>query len=884
MQFFANTAWTADYITGLKTLETQSTKSISQLHDFRKLVFNYLKYYHSNSEFLSKHSSDLQNGEILKTTSDESPNYNKCIELFNNEMSIESNILLQLASAIDKFILDGITKYLKHHEPKIKKEITRLEEIYDQYIESSTKLKKLKNKYFDQLRLKEFAETQGHKIQEPQIQRHDEEIDYSDEESYADDEVEEIKTQKQNIEFKFPLHIGTTTFENEEELQQIIAQLITKTPTTKRKIPLPGYKADIFASGSLCEVLTKIRIKGLKPSRSNFEKFGQSLVDLKLITPTSIFQKKFKSEGVWFEWSDLADFVAENLPNSLDLPSTPIKTPSSSRSSDSTPHKVTSPSNKIMSDISETSTKFSAMFNSMKSTILKTNHDEVISTTLEDYNHLLLEVQELKYFLEMGYIELSKYLEKFEKMTIQIIYTNSARLSEIISNFHHEQIKQIDDFTKEMMSLNKQENHEHDFELKLNSLNSGLYFALTNENQLPQNLTNQFNIFNDIPLQLLNYQINEEDDQDILSIASVPVLLYNLIQTIETEKSDLKSLWLQPLNFQTAWTIKQEVTQLLANYIPNELDQLTSASDLQESFINEVIDFLQKKKSEEVVHFLKSWLLEIKDSVIPFIVFDSILKIYKDESQSTSDLIKILSSIPRSNLASLLCILEHISDVFKLGKFLEYGLSDELNEKLNEDEKLLEQVSEELNSMESIGSLPFLHLIMRPSTTKNSTGFKPPIHEYNSMLKDLLKLDTRKKLFNVLIEQETKYRQKKEAEKKAGIPTKKIHLPPPPSSSHISSPPSEKLQIKVTQDNEPQESDLATPLKPHPQNQELKTPRPLSADTFTLRPFKTRSTPVPSPQGSPKHQHKEFEQELSHRPRSSSNLGPKMDIKFEEPN
>ncbi|KAI5963075.1 uncharacterized protein KGF55_002867 [Candida pseudojiufengensis] len=883
MQSFANSVWSADFITGLKKLETQSLKSITELHDFRKLVFNYLKYYHSNSEFLSKNSRDIHNGEVLKRVDKDLPNYSKCIEIFKNEMLVESNILLQLASAIDKFVLDDVTMYLKHHEPKIKKEISRLEEIYDQYIDSIEKLKKLKNKYFDQLRLKEFAETQGSKYNDPiKTQRHEEEIDYSDEESYADDDFEEEKIQKQDVEFQFPLNIGTAVFETEQELQQTISQLMGKTPTIKRKIPIPGYKIDIFASESLCDVLTKLRIKGLKPSRSNFEKFGQSLIDLKLITPTSIFQKKFKSEGVWFEWSDLADYISQNIPNEQS-PSTPIKN-SSVKSKENTPNKITSPQTKFIQDMSETSTKFSAMFNSMRSSIMKTNHDEVISDTLDQYKNLLLETQELKYFFEIGYDELSKYLEKFEKMKIHIIYNSSSKLSEIISKFHHDQIKKINEASKSLSSLKTKENYEYDFALKLESVSSGIYVALTSDNELPQTLINQFNIYNDIPLQVLKYQLNDGEDDDVLSIASVPVLLYSLIQILDDKGSDLKLAWLQPLNFQSAWTIKQELTQIVADHVPNELDVLAGTANLQESFINEVLEHFQKKKIDEIVNFLKSWLLEIKDSIIPFMVYDLILKSYKDGSKSSEDIIKHLSSIPRSNLASLLCILEHICDVFELGKFLGYGLSDDLNEKLNEEEKSIESVSEELNSMNKIGSLPFVHIIMRPPPTKKSTGFKPPIEEYNIILKDLLKLSSRKQLFNTLIEHEVNYRKKKEAERKTGIPTKKLTFPSP--SSKQLSPPPEKIQVTVTAGDDELKDSISTPnskaLKQ--EKHDLKTPKPLSADTFSLRPFKTKSTPIPSPQGSPKHQQKEFSEEIKNRPRSASNRGPMLDVKFEQSN
>lgn len=56
---FPNLYWSIDYVTGLNNLKSQSFKSLKQLHELRKLVFNYMTYYHANSEFLNKSSIDL---------------------------------------------------------------------------------------------------------------------------------------------------------------------------------------------------------------------------------------------------------------------------------------------------------------------------------------------------------------------------------------------------------------------------------------------------------------------------------------------------------------------------------------------------------------------------------------------------------------------------------------------------------------------------------------------------------------------------------------------------------------------------------------------------------------------------------------------------------
>jgi len=129
--------------------------------------------------------------------------------------------------------------------------------------------------------------------------------------------------------------------------------------------------------------------------------------------------------------------------------------------------------------------------------------------------------------------------------------------------------------------------------------------------------------------------------------------------------------------------------------------------------------------------------------------------------------------------------------------------------------------------MEMIGSIPFLHLILRPSSVKHSSGFKPPLKTYNTILVDLLDIDVRSKLLNNLIEHEKNYLSKKENEKKAlNIQVKKI-------AQH---PKAEPLTSKNIVNTLP------------------KTPNSLNGgDSFTLRPFRTKPTPNPSPSNSPMH-------------------------------
>ncbi|EDK46594.1 hypothetical protein LELG_04775 [Lodderomyces elongisporus NRRL YB-4239] len=992
---FANSYWSADYISGLDSLKAQSATSINQLHEFRRLVFNYLKFHFSNSEYLDQSVKNLYSSESpfysKGNEKNEQLTFTSCYKSFVGAMEQESVTYQMLASNIDKQVLEDLTAYIKYHEPKINREIDRLDELYEKYLSIMKQIMKYKQKYQDQIRLKEFAESsktptktglglQGFGNGDTLATKED--TDYSDDELYADDDSDILEQQQQEQQqqqrgqhkdkpaFDFPMKIGSAQIENTEELQKLISHLIEKTPTSKRGVPLPGFKNEMFVSDSLCDVLTRLRIKGMGPSRLNIEKFGQSLADWKLITPTNIFLRKFKSEGVWFEWSDLAYSTAtltstdcemskenikseENFPRSTTAAGTHrrmlLSQMAHSSLSFSSPTSSSSSSSKFVKDMSETTAKFNAMFSSMKNSMLKTNHEELIVDSIQSYNENLLKFYETEYFLQKGLLEFAAYLEKFEKKKNQIMYDGSVKLLQIAAKSYARQTANLERLTKTTTLMNIVENYEHDFLLTFEKFKTGLYMPITLSQQdnfkllnqfLPQNLKFSFDLFSDIPLQPTVLQTQAEPI--LLSTASIPILLYKIIMVLENKpinsnsddnkrkeegdalvRTDLQELWLRPIDFQLQWRIKEQLTQLIANTLSvNPEDQNDVDVDL--NAVNLIIEELLKRSTAELVAFLKSWLLEIKDSIIPFIVYESIIKDYATSEDSNeaknvkhrTALKKLLSLIPRSNLASLIYILEHICKIFQLKALEGYGKFDDLPTSLSAESKEQEQiehVSDKLNLMEMVAAVPFIHLIMRPSSSKVSAGFKPPLAIYKKLLTDLLDLDVRSDLFKVLVENEKKFREKKANEKIGGLSVKKIHV-----QDSVTSAPKIDLNGSTLYDDDEQHyddnndnseeykngngnlngnsnnknnkknSDIDVPVTPQRKDQstlsnpEIKTPRPLSGGSFSLRPFKTRSTPAPSPNASPTRHLRQVDEEITRaQSPNSSLLVPNLDIQFE---
>ncbi|KAG7660849.1 uncharacterized protein J8A68_005666 [[Candida] subhashii] len=883
-----NSYWSCDYKSGINSLKQQSFKSLQQLHETRKLVYNYMNYYHSNSQYLNKYSIDMFPIESIffpyttttTTTTNNRPripsgsfrNYQQVTHTaakdtapaadaatkdttdtpvvtletgytkYIDQMAWESRLLLQLASTIDKDVLEDLKLYLKHHEPKIHQEFNRLEEIYDDYIECHNKLQKIKLKYEEQVRLQEFNNSNiAIKIDN---QDDDNDVLSSADTSYVEEEpIPEPKEPSPESVFNFPLPIGPIKINNNEELKQFISQLINQTPTIKRKIPLPGYRNETFSSDSLCKVLSKLRISGFTPSRANLERFGQALLDLKFLVSTSFLNKKFKSEGVWFEWSDLAFFVSEfNNDNSEALEVI------TSRGSGTPSMETTT---KFINEVAETTKRFEGMFTSMKSTILKSNHAEQMIDLEEKYKFEYLELQELKYLLENGISSIIQYLERFEKVKIELIYRSLSRLSEILDRYMKQQSKRITDLSTDFLTrINHSKNYKYDFDCQVDNFATGIYFPSIaspesikkgggDVNSSFQNLKYKFNLYKDFPLQLqLNSSTTTEEHPDLLSTSSIPYFLFEIIKIIEGKQPDLESLqshWTSPLNYQTSWKIKQDITLLLADTpIPSDVE--ISESGIHQELLLRVLDYLQGLEIADLIQFFRDWILEISDSMISFIIYDSIIQIY-EKQEGFDGVMKHLSSIPRSNLSSLIYLLEHIAKVFQIDQIPNYSVSDEFGTDIQagDDDEKIGEVVKKLNSMDMLNAIPFVHLIMRPSTAKHSEGFKPPLDIYDRLLVDLLKVENRIRLCQVLVGLEQKCRLRKQNEKRDGaIAVRKLSNSRVDAIDSLTTP---EKQRSGSTSNGGNGNNLSV--------------RPTSEE-FTLRPFRTKATPQPSPHGSPR--------------------------------
>lgn len=900
MTSFGNLFWSPDYKTGIDKLNKQSVSSLKQLHDLRQLVFNYMNYYHANSQFMNKlametSDSSFSNHDDFKSdrgspsrklyqrrtislsfrkpeeTPDIKPNDIITVDVpiaeYVKDITGEANTLLSLASTIDREVLENINDFIKSHEPFVRQTLDHLDELLNDYVVTFADVEKLKVDYSECRRLKEFSDNEkvnekDVKVKDEDVEKDSDSIETSDVSIHinqnSDDEVEQSED-----EFDFPIFIGPVKIKTQKELSLFLNDAIRIVDTVKRSFPLPGHKNEVFSSDELCQFLIHKRPFRLNPTRLNLERFGQSLLDLKLITGSNLIAtRKFKSEGVWFEWTDLAIYIS-------DFGS---KDPSPVSSSTSTPKKLQIIDEQTAKQVNEmanqTSKKFNDMFKNMKLSIMHTNYEEKLMALEDQYNEKFYDLHELKYLIDSELTEKSGKLEVFEKLKFELIYRSLSKLSEIVYNYSLQSTSRLHNFASSMVKqCQNPENIENDMKELMSKYSSGIFtpsilspesfakkqYSTAQSNNNFQNIKFQFNLYKDIPLQL---KLSETDKNDeLLSFKSLPFFIYQLIRLIESmnDSHKVRDLWKLPLDHQQYWKTKEKIINLLKDI--NEENKVGSENFIQQTIIEKLIDSLSKESLNSLVNLMKNWLLEISDSLIPCVVYDSIIHLYEN-GDSKTELVKILSSIPRSNLSSLLFLLEHISVEFSLSQIPCYGLGDEFPSelKIDDDESVLQQTSETLNSMGSIGSVPFTHLIFRPSPLKVSQGFKPPINHYNQLLHDLLNIDTRCTLFNNLIASEQNYITKKKQEQmNLGLQKK---LPPP------------------------------SPRRPASDSIDLpKSPMPLPpSDSFSLRPFHTKNTPVPSPSASPRNLSRELFDAKMNRERSSSGsfLAPGIDIEFQK--
>lgn len=840
--------WLSDYKLGISAMGRQAQKLLNQLRQLHQLVFLFVNYYTSNAEQLAKMAHDagpkgqrrvtlahlrkrIANSarptppglRVALGTSDVSismppPPPPGPVDVFNRwtqQMRQELDSLIGLALTIDHEVLSGITEFIKYNEPQLRAMVETFNDLVADLEDKYDDVERLRIAHVDALRLMEFKrEKQDERQPEPEP-----ETKPTPPLPPPPPPKPQFTKTKVLALLKYPITFDTLKVADAETLETLVASLIDGTPTTKRTLTLPGKSPDIFESGALCKTIIRT-CPLIQPTLMHLERFGQQLMDLKLIEPTLFWSKKFKGEDMWFEWTELACNIADGERDNDEVAEEP---------------PVTLPPPMDIQEFTEHTTKrISLMFNSMKTSFQKTQDAGEVE---KQYAKAYLDLQKLRHRLDMEILTKLQALEQFERLKIELIYRSLTRLSEICYKSLVLRTEHIHELAADFVErINCEENYERDLKQVIDEFSVGIFFpsnvlpqnlekkVVTQANNTFQNLKSQFNLYIDIPLQV--------STGSVVSDAATGLILtpYFMYKLGETNLQGSPEAWAAPIDHHLYWRLKQVVIEAIEAFAIDGAVEITQEVAVHQKIIDHVIDTLVDQYSgDQVINFLKNWLLELSDLVIPGMVYDLIIQVYTtntDELETAEQLTKILGTIPRANLLALVYLLEQVVKAFDLA--LLQGYPDKLG-KNKAPAPALASVVSQLNSMEAVGAVPFVHMIMRPNYSKALTGFKPPLAIYLRITAALLVLPTRERLFSTLLTNEKNYMVKKQKQRDL-LPVA------PKKKSDLTMPRLSLMRILVS---EPLLAALTPVL------------RPLLAD-FAPRPFKTKLTPQPLPSASPK--------------------------------
>lgn len=860
---YANSYWSPDYTSGINKLARQLRLSLGQLHELRDYIVNHVKLHHNDGDVLEDSaqrayamdsSFRLSRGQrqisgLRKVSGRNSHEEVVALDMDQvfRQFTVQTTIQLQhhreTAAKIEAQVLEPLTLFIKEQEPRVRISIDSLSKEAADYETLYKALEATKNDYNAILRMGEFQKNTLPELEESRVSDTSTIAEVS---TAAELEVsmgsydKDVDSILENQDICMPLLLGgLVRFEEAADFVDFLSTLVPSVPVVRRKIPLPGYSDETFSSESLSDALKKQKIKGLLPSRASVERFCQSLVDLKIIIGTGFFAKRFKTEGMWFEWSSITRELLNAEETNLSI--------QDDRSFQPTKAKL----DEAFSSMAISTTKtFNGVFKSVASTLNKSKFSEEGLHDAElAYNEAYDALQLQKHKLELQIFERLTQLETFEKLKIDVVFRSLQSLQKIQVQ-HSEALKNLSDSFSKIISSDYdfQSILRHEFKKSFDNFTSGIYFpslvspdpaaagsanvSVMNTNF--QNIKLNFNLYKDIPLQLKVSDVKPDVD---IAEQSVPLFLHSVVKFLNSfPKKQLHEAWLLPIKHQDVWLVKDGIISVAQEYSKTASLKASDEHMADQVIVEGIVEKIETLNPERLVNFFKQWLLEVSDSMIPSTVYDSLLKYYKmlksaNDTELLADLSKILGAIPRSNLSSLLYILHHVWDVFDL---------DTANEETKS------EVIHKLNLMDVIAAVPFVHLIFRPSVLKHSSGLKPPLDIYNQILSDLLNPVMRLNLKEHLVASEKLFAQRREQQRK--LFDQQINGARVRSTS-VNSTDNSVPSVDVTFLTPKKSSGAATVALVPP-----KTPKTLGdPESFSLRPFRTGTTPRPSPSSSPVH-------------------------------
>lgn len=646
---FEDAFWSADYITGIREflsvldarlLETQRSldgfRGYAELIDAseQKLVqINNLKpvKHHWEADSLTvtkfKHDKEFVSLDQFQGALDQEW---KDARVSTQQLSVQisSNAILRLQQFVEDY-----KEYIRHSKADLQFQ-------YNQYVKVTQSVVTIEKRLVSKIATMENVHGST-KPAEPIPP------------SLAPKQSEQGDDEKEDDIFRFPMTIGTTTLQCLGNLSDLLSTMMSEVRLRKRMIPLPGVNNDYFSSEDF--VFWVKQTLNNEDTRVKIEKFGQDMLGLGLIHNWNrLGSTLFVSDSGYYEFTDLARFTAKFDPQAKEEKEIPpvVSTPSQ-------PHQPSS-----------------GIWSNLKSTFVQPTDLETLKKDVHElnskYTNEILCVSSEKAKLEDLIKKTTRKAEIFEKNKIELVTAlNSFLVSQLVKE-HEERLatlKKLQDlsFSDSTVGL--------DLLQTMTNTNGGWYWPQNDVKFINHIVANHSIELFGVDLINLDLDLKSTD----LKTRSVPVFIKLSLESLN-DIEDVKCLWVQDLDMTDANETKNKVFQKLI---------CLGGDDLVAEVTNLVNWIFETSKPASIVNFLKLWLLELPDSVVPFTCYDSLIKHYSAPDDEKSSIITILGSIPRQNLATLLFIAEHV--VSKV----------------------------EADSLLNLEQFPFYHLLLRPSVKTN---------------------------------------------------------------------------------------------------------------------------------------------------------------------
>lgn len=714
---FENTFWTSDYISGIKAL-------LDTLEKSRRDGLDSLQYFKSYVDLLEIESTKLKelsikSGKLLGSREKEIASPKILGEFEQNHTSLGSLTRLKrvqsehtntisegkssLALKIQSDLIIRLQDFLDDFQDFISDSDKSLTNQYNAYIKATQQAIAAEKSYINKTRELEdvgLKESQNNLI-EPSKEKSEAPIQKT---------VEQVEDDQEDEIFKFPMRVGTTIFKTIEELNEFMVSMTDEIPIKRRMIPIPGINNEYWSSESFFKWVRSN--KENEDSRRKIEQFGQDLITLGLISNwNKLAANKFISDDGYYEFTDLARYIVKF-------------------DGEKVPTLEVTPSEETIEHSHPKNSVFDGLKNRFKQNLdietLRQNSAEAKEKYLESVDKSYLE----KGILETSIISVCRRAEVYETNHTKLVYFLTKCFNELVLDEHQKQLDIIQDIADDYI-------YNDDtlaYELLKKSINNKTGWFWPKSDVKFSNYGNSKSTAN---LELFgNDLLNQYRDLSTgdLKTKSVPFFLKKIILYLD-ELEGVDEAWVKELDVLKASNIKRSILSSIPiyekQYSPDDLDV-----DINYFVTSKVAsEVISKSSADDVVSFLKLWLLELPDSLIPFTAYDQLRTCYLENSGDDSMKVKILGSIPRQNLASLLYLMEHITSKVTSG------------EKLVKNEKV-----------------PLYHLLIRPSPKLQHANTDDLI-VFEPFCNDLLKKDFQTLLYGKLNElEQTHLEREKRAE------------------------------------------------------------------------------------------------------------------------